>query len=115
MKTKIEDNEINNTEDVDAIIKPPRQTTEEIIPKRLCAIEVYNHVFGQYALAFWLIGTNFVTALLAGFSLYAGAVVAGIFTIGCGFMMRKYKQKMFDLENRYNIKPKTIFPNKEKK
>lgn len=75
----------------------------EIIPKKTCAVEVHKYLKKSRLMAFYLIAAVCLVAVFGYISLWAGALSAGIFSMGASVFIWKDSQKMIYLEKTYQI------------
>lgn len=82
-----------------------KSTDYGTLPKKIAALEVYKVQKIVKAAGIGIIASNFITAIVAVFSVYGGSIAAGIFAVLGAFMVKKAVDKMHYFEENYGIKP----------
>lgn len=77
---------------------------EDIVSKKIVAIEVYKmHKRGK-SLAIGIIIASFIIAIFSAYSMYGGAAAAGVVSIGAAWIVRDDILQMRYLDNKYGVK-----------
>jgi hypothetical protein len=79
---------------------------EELIAKKVIAIEIYNLRKRTLALGIGAIIFSLIIAIFAGYSIYGGATAAGIFSIGVAWLIKEDIIEMRYLKDKYAINKK---------
>jgi hypothetical protein len=88
----------------DAKVETTVKVIDSFIPKKTAAVEYLAQIKVSHTLAIGLVVSNFATAIGGALYQWAGAAMAGIFTMLAGWMLlNKIIPRMNEIKETYNL------------
>lgn len=99
-------NQFRNLEDENIEIRSTAKELKEFIPKKAAAIDLFRQTKISRLLGFSMIAAVLIVAISSYFSIWGGAITAGIFAIYAAINIKKDMERISYLVAEYRIDPR---------